>query len=114
LPIEIIGAPIVRENDGLAMSSRNLYLSPQERTVAPKLHEILQATGKAIASRSTPLKSALEQGFTALSKAGFKVDYLELREAETLAALDIYETPARLLVAAWLGNTRLIDNIALE
>jgi len=114
LPVEIIGAPIIREADGLAMSSRNAYLTPQERTAAPRLYEILSQLAKAIASRSVPLKSGIEQASAALAKSGFKVDYLELRESETLAPLDAFAPPARLLVAAWLGKTRLIDNIELE
>jgi len=114
LPIEIIGAPTMREVDGLAMSSRNVYLSVEERKIAPKLHEVLESVGKVIASRKVSVKSALDQGIAALGKGGFKVDYLELRQAETLAELRDFTPPARLLAAAWLGATRLIDNIVVE
>jgi len=114
LPIEIIGAPTVREDDGLAMASRNAYLTPQERAIAPMLYEVLNHVQRAIVVSHMPVKSALEQGVSALTKAGFKVDYLEMREAETLAEIQQFEPPARLLAAAWLGATRLIDNIAME
>lgn len=113
LPIDIIGAPTVRERDGLAMSSRNAYLSADERRIAPKLHEILQNVGSMIAGGSA-VKAALEQGTAALAKAGFKPDYLELRNAETFEPLTKFKASARLLAAAWLGKTRLIDNIAVE
>jgi pantoate--beta-alanine ligase len=96
------------------MSSRNAYLSAEERKIAPKLYEVLYSVGTSIAAGNIPLKAALDQGAAALGKAGFKLEYLELREAETLAAMEKFEAPARLLVAAKLGNTRLIDNIALE
>jgi len=113
LPIEVIGMPTVREADGLAMSSRNMYLSVEERKIAPKMYEVLNNVGKAITGGAS-IKSALDQGAAALGKAGFKVDYLELRDAETLEAMDRFAAPARLLAAAWLGSTRLIDNIELE
>ena len=110
--VEIVGGATVRETDGLAMSSRNAYLTQDERRTAPKLHETLQQTGNAIAS-GISIQSALNQGIAALTKAGFKPDYLELRDTDTLDAMERYEPPARLLVAAWLGNTRLIDNIEI-
>src|SRR5262249_38832322 len=113
IPVDIVGAPTIREADGLALSSRNAYLSADERKTAPKLHETLVNVGNAIKS-GAPIKNALEQGISALGKAGFKIDYLELREADTLEAMDSYAAPARLLVAAKLGATRLIDNIPLE
>jgi len=112
LPIEIIGAPTVREADGLAMSSRNAYLSAEERKAAPKMYEVLNNVKDAVTNGAS-VKSALGQGITVLTKAGFKVDYLELREAETLAEMSQFAAPARLLTAAWLGSTRLIDNIAV-
>ena len=112
-PIEIVGVPTVREADGLAMSSRNVYLSAQERSVAPKLHEVLQSIADVIASRAIAAQPVLEQGIASLTKAGFVVDYLELRDADTLERVDNAQAPARLLVAARLGTTRLIDNIAV-
>lgn len=114
IAIDIVGAPTVREADGLAMSSRNAYLSEKERAIAPKLHEVLQTVGNALRSASVPVKAALDQGIAALKKAGFEVDYLELREPDTLEAMEQFESPARLLAAAWLGKTRLIDNIEVE
>lgn len=113
IPVDIIGAPIVRETDGLAMSSRNVYLSAEERAAAPALYATLQSTAQHIASGKM-LSAALRLGVDALTKAGFKVDYLELRHADTLAPMDKFVSPARLLVAANLGKTRLIDNIAVE
>jgi pantoate--beta-alanine ligase len=113
IPIEIYGVPTVREPDGLAMSSRNAYLTAGERAIAPALYDTLQHTARAIAGGTAP-KNALEEGVAKLVGAGFKVDYLELRAADTLAEMNILTKPARLLAAAWLGKTRLIDNIALE
>lgn len=114
IPTRIIGVPTVREPDGLAMSSRNAYLSKAERAVAPKLHQTLVQTAARIAAMPANAGAALAEGVAALTQAGFKVDYLELRASGTLASLDAFAPPARLLVAAWLGKTRLIDNIALE
>jgi pantoate--beta-alanine ligase len=114
IAVDIESAPTLRESDGLAMSSRNAYLSKQEREIAPRLFEVLTQAKEAIASNSMPVKEALVQGIAALTQAGFKVDYLELRAADTLDTIDTHESDARLLAAAWLGTTRLIDNIALE
>lgn len=113
IAVEIVGGPTIREKDGLALSSRNSYLSAQERKTAPALHAALAATGRAITA-GVPVKTALEQGVAALAKAGFRVDYLELRETDTLEPMQEFEAPARLLAAAWLGSTRLIDNIEVE
>lgn len=113
LPTEIIGHPTIREPDGLAMSSRNAYLSADERAVAPKLHEVLRSVAKGIRSQLAPAE-ALLAGSRALDEAGFKVDYLALRNARTLApVIDAGSEPLRLLVAARLGKTRLIDNLAV-
>ena len=114
LAVEIEGMATVREADGLAMSSRNAYLTKEERALAPKLYEILQNVREVIISGSVPVKSALAHGITVLGKAGFKVDYLELCDADTLDAVENTENLVRLLAAAWLGKTRLIDNIAVE
>ncbi|MBN8543180.1 MAG: pantoate--beta-alanine ligase [Alphaproteobacteria bacterium] len=109
--IEIIGVPTVREKDGLAMSSRNQYLSAEERKIAPILHKTLVETAKAIA-QGDAIDATLEEAKHQLHVAGFhKVDYLELREEETLVPLAQYGVPARLLLAAHLGTTRLIDNV---
>jgi pantoate--beta-alanine ligase len=114
IPVEIVGMPTVRENDGLALSSRNLYLSEQERAIAPRLYAVMNAAAQEIKQQSAPVNAILSQAGEQLAASGFKLDYLELRDADTLAPLDYYASPARLLVAAWLGKTRLIDNIPLE
>jgi pantoate--beta-alanine ligase len=110
LPIEIIGGAIIREPDGLAMSSRNAYLKPEERRVAGKLNLIL----KDIAVRARngeDISSAEAAGKAALLEAGFNsVDYVAIRDAETLAAINSLSRPARILAAAKIGTTRLIDN----
>jgi pantoate--beta-alanine ligase len=111
LPVEIVGAPTVREPDGLALSSRNVYLSPAERATAPALHRLMQQAAGEIRSGSPPA-AALAGAVAALTDAGFAVEYLELRDAATLQPLDaVPARPARLLAAAQLGRTRLIDNI---
>ena len=113
LAVDIVGLPTVRESDGLAMSSRNAYLTPDQRAVAPKLYEALQRIRHNISSAGAPVSEAIEQGIAALTQVGFKVDYLELRETDTLETMETLDGEARLLVAAWLGTTRLIDNIAI-
>ena len=111
IPIEIIGCPTVREADGLALSSRNVRLSPAERAKAPKLAEALVGAARRLAS-GAPVAATLDEARAAILAAGFdRVEYLELRAADDLAPLDALERPARLLVAAWLGETRLIDNL---
>jgi len=112
LPVEIIAAPIMRETDGLAMSSRNAYLTPEERKTAPEIYKTLCETVKHIKA-GMPHRQATAEGVDKLSSMGFKVDYLELHDAATLNSIESLERPARLLVAAWLGGTRLIDNIAM-
>ena len=113
LRTRIVGAPTVREKDGLALSSRNAYLSPGERIIASVLHRVLIECAKKIAA-DTPISAALQEGRAAITRAGFMLDYLEARHAETLApAGSRREGPLRLLVAARIGTTRLIDNIAV-
>lgn len=113
IPVEIIGAPTMREPDGLAMSSRNRYLSEEERRNAPKLYEILRLLAQRIAS-GQEIEKTLAEGGSLLKYAGFKMDYLTLCDAETLAPQASYTAPARLLAAGFLGTTRLIDNVAVE
>ncbi len=111
LPVNIIGAPTLRETDGLAMSSRNAYLSAADRATAPVLHRVLKDCAARIAN-GDKLAAILTRGRAAIEKAGFALDYLEARDAVTLAPV---QTPRgeslRLLVAARIGKTRLIDNI---
>ncbi|MGO9045717.1 MAG: pantoate--beta-alanine ligase [Xanthobacteraceae bacterium] len=113
LKTRVVGVPTVRETDGLALSSRNAYLSASERTIAPTLHRVLVDCAEKITA-NRPIKAAVIEGGAELARAGFVVDYLEARNAETLApAASLKEGPLRLLVAARLGKTRLIDNIAV-
>ena len=113
IPVEIVGHPTVRAEDGLALSSRNAYLSPDERAVAPRLYGTLQDVATEIRA-GRPVDEALVEGRRALADLGFEVGYLEARCAETLARPDEGTTaPLRLLAAARLGKTRLIDNIAI-
>jgi pantoate--beta-alanine ligase len=111
LPVEIASIPIVREEDGLALSSRNVYLSHGERAVAPQLHAAIEHAAAAIAGGELAM-TAMEEAREALRRAGFDLDYLELRDAATLAPVTRQATePMRILVAARLGRTRLIDNV---
>jgi pantoate--beta-alanine ligase len=113
IPTKIVGAPTVREKDGLAMSSRNAYLSASERTVAPTLYRALKDCAARLKS-GQPVGAALGDSRTQIERAGFVVDYIEARHAETLAPVTaLADGPVRLLVAAKLGRTRLIDNIGV-
>jgi pantoate--beta-alanine ligase len=115
LPVRIVGAPTIRAEDGLALSSRNAYLTPEQRVVAGALNKVMKALAEAAAS-GEPLHPAEEAAADVLLEAGFdKIDYITVRHAETLAPLrpSVGEAPARVLVAAWLGKTRLLDNMAV-
>jgi pantoate--beta-alanine ligase len=113
LPLKVVGIPTVRERDGLALSSRNAYLSQSERAVAPTLARVLNACAGRI-NRREPIEMVLEEGIAELTQAGFAVDYLEARHALTLTPVaSPKDGPIRLLVAAKLGKTRLIDNLAV-
>lgn len=113
LGIEIVPAPTHREPDGLAMSSRNRYLTPEERALAPLLHRVMQDLAARIRNED-PLFQAVSEAQTEIITAGFELDYLEARHAQTLAPVTgLADGPIRLLVAARLGGTRLIDNIAV-
>lgn len=110
IPVQIIGAPIVREEDGLAMSSRNRYLAEEQRQVAPAMYRLLQQASVQFASDS--VEATLQQVRQGLLDAGFtSVDYVELRDAQTLAPVRQVRAPARLLAAAHIATTRLIDNV---
>ena len=113
IPVRIEGMATVREPDGLALSSRNVYLSPEERRVAPQLHRVLTDTAAALRERPDSVEPAPAAGSAALDGAGFFLDYLELRDAADLSPMSALDRPARLLAAARLGRTRLIDNIAV-
>ena len=113
LGIRIVPLPTFRERDGLAMSSRNRYLSPEERALAPMLHNVMQALAGRIRNRDDLFRAVADaQG--EIITAGFELDYLEARHADTLAHVgSLADGPIRILVAARLGATRLIDNIAV-
>jgi len=113
LGVEVVGVPIVREANGLALSSRNAYLSPSERKVAGQLNRVLaDVAAKARGGTSIPVAEA--EGFAALLNAGFaRVDYIAVRDAETLAMIHDVKKTARVLAAATVGKTRLIDNMAV-
>jgi pantoate--beta-alanine ligase len=110
----IHGVATVREADGLALSSRNAYLTPAERQIAPALQRALAEAAAALKDGAA-VPPTLEAARAAILKAGFdSVDYVELRDAESLALLPALTRPARLLAAARLGKTRLIDNLAVD
>ena len=113
LPLKIVGVPTVREHDGLALSSRNAYLSPDERAAAPTLHRVLKASAARI-KRGEAIAAVMTDGVGEIMRAGFALDYLEARHALTLAPVaSRKDGPIRLLVAAKIGKTRLIDNMAV-
>ena len=111
LPVRVLGGATVREPDGLALSSRNRYLSADERTQAPRLYRVLRDCADAIRAGADPAEAAAAAR-AAIASAGFEVDYVEARHAETLASIGSpAEGPIRLLAAARLGRTRMIDNV---
>ncbi|EGF90143.1 pantoate--beta-alanine ligase [Asticcacaulis biprosthecium C19] len=112
LGLEIVPYPTMREADGLALSSRNAYLSADERAVAPKLHAALE-TVRSVVQAAGDTEAAIARAKADLTAAGFgQIDYIALRDAETLGEVRAGK-PRRLLAALWLGKTRLIDNIAV-
>jgi pantoate--beta-alanine ligase len=113
IPVEIVGGPIVREADGLALSSRNIYLSPTERKAAPLLHQTIEEVAADLA-RGEGADAAALAGRFKLEAAGFRIDYVAVRDPDTLKPLSGPVKPgARVLVAAYLGKTRLLDNVAV-
>jgi pantoate--beta-alanine ligase len=116
IPVEIVGAPTARAEDGLALSSRNAYLGPEERAAAVALPNAMKAAAKAVADGGR-IDEAEAAAKAALLAAGFRqVDYVDIREAGDLSRLGpgpIGDARGRILVAAWLGKTRLIDNMAV-
>ena len=113
IPVEIIGAPTIREADGLAVSSRNVFLSQTNRETASKVFEILKKTATAIAQGNDVLV-ACEEARSELILAGFsEIDYFEARHSETLELIQNFENSGRLFAAVWLGPTRLIDNLEI-
>ena len=111
IPVQIVAGPIVREPDGLALSSRNGYLSPAERKTAPILHQVLSEAAAALAN-GEGCDAASSAGRFKLEGKGFRVDYVAIRDPETLAPLSgPIRRPARVMGAVHLGTTRLIDNV---
>ena len=113
LPLEILPGATIRESDGLAMSSRNRYLSANERSRAVVIHDVIRAVAEA--ARDGRHQAVIAEGTAKLSAAGFRtIDYVTVRDAETLKDWDRESgRPGRVLAAAWLGDTRLIDNVAV-
>jgi pantoate--beta-alanine ligase len=113
LGVKVVGSQTVRERDGLAMSSRNVYLSPDERLAAPALYRAMKESVRRLRA-GDDIALAMADGAKTIVAAGFTLDYFEVRHAETLATVaSVDDGPLRILVAAKLGKTRLIDNIAV-
>lgn len=114
IPVRIRAVPTLREGDGLAISSRNVKLTPDQRAQAPTLYKTLAATAAAVRG-GADVAGAQAEGTRALTSAGFdRVDYLEVRDAETLASVSEIRAPVRVFAAAWFGETRLIDNVPVD
>jgi len=113
LGVKVVGSPTVRERDGLAMSSRNVYLSSEERRAAPELYRMMRESARRMRA-GDDIGAVMAGGAELIAGAGFRLDYLEVRHAETLAPVtSVKDEPARILVAARIGKTRLIDNVAI-
>jgi pantoate--beta-alanine ligase len=113
LGVRVIGSKTVRERDGLAMSSRNVYLSPDQRRTAPELYRAMQESARRLRA-GDDIKAAMAAGAELIVGAGFSLEYFELRHTDTLAPVtSAKDGPMRILVAAQIGNTRLIDNVAV-
>ncbi|MDG4555732.1 MAG: pantoate--beta-alanine ligase [Candidatus Competibacter sp.] len=112
-PVEIVGVPTVREPDGLAMSSRNGYLSAEERARAPMLYSILRATAGRLRTGERDCAALEVEAKTQLEAAGFRPDYFEIRCSDSLRQPIPADVDLRIFAAAWLGRARLIDNLAV-
>lgn len=114
IPVRIEGVATVREPDGLALSSRNAYLSPGERRVAANLARVLRTIAAALEREPSGVAREIARGRAELASCGFALEYLEIRDAENLAPVTrVVRTPCRVLAAAYLGRTRLIDNMPI-
>ncbi|HEY1774339.1 MAG TPA: pantoate--beta-alanine ligase [Gammaproteobacteria bacterium] len=114
LPVQIVGHPTLREPDGLAMSSRNQYLTKSERAQAPLLRRVLAEMGALLRDGSRDFSGLQAQAKRRLEEGGFKPDYVEVRNAETLAPATADDALLVVLAAAWLGKARLIDNLSMD
>lgn len=114
MPIQVIGEPTVRAEDGLALSSRNGYLSTEQRAVAPVLYRDLEQIASAIRNGERDFPALIARAHQRQIDAGFRPDYLEIREAHTLRPATANDRQLVILVAAFIGTTRLIDNLMLD
>lgn len=114
LPVEIVGLPIVRESNGLAMSSRNAYLAPDERRRAPEIYRTLKAAAGALRKGGKSLEEIEKSAMERLELVGFRPEYVSIRRTEDLKLPATQDTRLSILVAAWLGPARLIDNIKVR
>jgi len=113
LHVKVIGSRTLRERDGLAMSSRNIYLSPEERSAAPELYRAMKESAKRLRT-GEDIAATIAGGAKLVAAAGFRLDYFEVRHADTLAPIaSVKDSPMRILVAAQIGKTRLIDNVGV-
>jgi pantoate--beta-alanine ligase len=113
LGVKVLGSKTLRERDGLAMSSRNVYLSADERLIAPALYRAMKESAKRLRA-GDDIKAVMANGAEMIANAGFILDYFEARHAGTLAPIaSVKDGPVRILVAARIGATRLIDNVAV-
>jgi len=114
MPIQIVGEPTVRADDGLALSSRNGYLTEDQRAAAPALYRSLSQMAEAIRAGTSDFPRLIEDGKAQLSAAGFRPDYLEIRESNSLRPATASDRQLVILAAAFIGSTRLIDNLAFD
>jgi pantoate--beta-alanine ligase len=115
IPAQIAGVPTVREPDGLALSSRNVYLSAEQRRIAPNLARVLRSVVAALAQDPSAVGREIARGSAALKEVGFEIDYLEIREKDTLTPVTTsVAARSRVFAAVRLGNTRLIDNMPIK
>jgi len=114
MPVQILGQPIVRESDGLAMSSRNAYLSARERELAPQIYQAMIRARKKLLPQTLSLIAIETAGMAELAAVGFRPEYFSIRRAQDLGLPQAGDTTLQLLVAAWLGPARLIDNLRIE
>lgn len=113
-PVEVVGMPVIREEDGLAMSSRNAYLSPGERRLAPLIYKTLTVAADKLLGNPDKINEIEEEGRSALEAAGFKPEYFKIRRSEDLQEPRPGDKSLSILAAAWLGPARLIDNVKVD
>lgn len=113
IPTTIVGMPIIREADGLAMSSRNAYLTPAQRQMAPVIYQTLQAAADSLLRSSASIAGVEESSIRALEAGGLRPEYFSVRRSSNLAVAGPGDRDLSILVAAWLGSARLIDNIQI-